>query len=102
MDRGAWWATVHEVSESDMTEWLSTAHVERSLWLALHIPASHSWLVDSANVEPPTDTESQLQHFIKGLGHSGILILAGSRRGKREGGPRTNPTWILGEDCISL
>ena len=23
MDRGAWWATVHAVAESDMTEWLS-------------------------------------------------------------------------------
>ena len=27
MDRGAWWATVHEVSESDATEQLSTAHI---------------------------------------------------------------------------
>ena len=25
MDRGAWWATVHGVTESDMTVWLSTA-----------------------------------------------------------------------------
>ena len=31
MDRGAWWATVHKVSELDMTECLSTAHMERSL-----------------------------------------------------------------------
>ena len=23
MDRGAWWAAVHEVTESDMTEWLT-------------------------------------------------------------------------------
>ena len=23
LDRGAWWATVHEVTESDTTEWLS-------------------------------------------------------------------------------
>ena len=24
MDRGAWWATVHVIAESDMAEWLST------------------------------------------------------------------------------
>ena len=24
MDRGAWWATVHEVAECNTTEWLST------------------------------------------------------------------------------
>ena len=26
MDRGAWWSTVHEVAESDTTEWLSMPH----------------------------------------------------------------------------
>ena len=26
MDRAAWWATVHEVTELDMTERLSIAH----------------------------------------------------------------------------
>ena len=25
-DRGAWWATVHGITESDMTEWLSTVY----------------------------------------------------------------------------
>ena len=32
MDRGAWWATVHVVSESDMTEWLDdmTWHLQKS------------------------------------------------------------------------
>jgi len=27
MDRGAWWAIVHEISESDTPEWLSTGTV---------------------------------------------------------------------------
>ena len=31
MDRGAWWATIHEVAESDMTEQLTL-----SLLLSLH------------------------------------------------------------------
>ena len=31
MDRGAWWATVHGVTKSDMTEWLSTAQHSTSL-----------------------------------------------------------------------
>ena len=26
MDRGSWWATVHEVPESDMTEWPRATH----------------------------------------------------------------------------
>ena len=30
MDRGAWRATVHEVTELDMTEQLSTQHVKDS------------------------------------------------------------------------
>ena len=30
MNRGAWWATVHEVSESDTTEWLT-------LWLSVSL-----------------------------------------------------------------
>ena len=27
MDRGAWWATVHGVAQSDMAEWLSTSRL---------------------------------------------------------------------------
>ena len=41
MDRGAWWATVHGIAGSDMTEWLSTHstqvllhHLNASRWYA--------------------------------------------------------------------
>ena len=33
MDRGAWWAMVHRVAESDTTEWLSIAQ-DRKISLA--------------------------------------------------------------------
>ena len=33
MDRGAWWATVHKVAESDTTEWLSTQHSKKYVTL---------------------------------------------------------------------
>ena len=38
MDRGAWWAIIHEVAESAMTEHLSTA------WDALPFAFLHGWL----------------------------------------------------------
>ena len=37
MNRGAWWATVHEVTESDTTESLSRAHYS----ILLHIQQPH-------------------------------------------------------------
>lgn len=42
MDRRAWYATVHEVAESDMTEWLSTAQHTHKL-TTLFLPLSHSF-----------------------------------------------------------
>ena len=38
MDIGAWWATVHEVAESDMTKWLSTAQYNQSTCALLGCP----------------------------------------------------------------
>ena len=35
MDRGAWWATVHRVEESDTTEHSSTAGRRGGTWLSL-------------------------------------------------------------------
>ena len=32
MDRGAWWATVHAVAESDMTEWLTLYFKKKAPW----------------------------------------------------------------------
>ena len=32
LDRGAWWATVHGIAESDMAEWLTQTHIENPTW----------------------------------------------------------------------
>ena len=35
MDRGAWWAIVHEVAESDTTEWLTHMWTPKKWWKSL-------------------------------------------------------------------
>ena len=34
MDRGAWWATVHRVTESNSTEWLTLSLFQQNLTLS--------------------------------------------------------------------
>ena len=46
MDRGAWWATVHRVADSDMTEQLSTAHA-----LTAHSVMDKPWVWGRATGE---------------------------------------------------
>ena len=42
MDRGAWWATVHRVTEeSDMTEWLNT-HTDTQTDIHMHTCTTHT------------------------------------------------------------
>ena len=41
MDRGAWWAAVHGVAESDMTEGLTTPLAFCSPWLCAGVPSAH-------------------------------------------------------------
>ena len=49
MDRGAWWATVHGVAESDTTEQLTLKDIQpwASLvvqWLRIHVPMQGTWV----------------------------------------------------------
>ena len=45
MDRGAWWATVHRITESDTTEVIYHAHM---LWLLSRDTAKY-WLIHKVN-----------------------------------------------------
>ena len=38
MDRGAWWATVHVVAESDTSEWQGTAQQDKQFGGAVRTP----------------------------------------------------------------
>ena len=57
-DRGAWWATVHGVTESDTTEWLTThthththTHTQR-FWAADGVGLCNPWKNENKLYEP--------------------------------------------------
>ena len=63
IDTGVWWATVHQVAESDATEWLSTAHSPLQNCCCCrgrHLPpdivwlcnCGHLWLLEQSQVGP--------------------------------------------------
>ena len=60
MDRGAWWATVHWVTESDATEWLTRSHLMTpQVALVVKNPLANAG-----------DTKDMILGLIPGLGRS--------------------------------
>ena len=62
MDRGAWQARVHQVSESDMTEQLSTAHMKGSDGLP-RLPES-PWHKADPGAEPEVSLGSWMSQVL--------------------------------------
>ena len=65
MDRGAWWATVHVVAESDMTEQLSTAQQEKAEEEGVWEQSHHLHLA--------TESYDHVQHQVRALGRLGLF-----------------------------
>ena len=59
MDRGAWWATVHGVAESDMTERLSLTHSGPDTHIYIYIYTdTHTYVYLSMYTHTHTHTQT--------------------------------------------
>ena len=88
MDRGAWWATVHEVAELDTTEWLHFHFLSSSFWWLY--TAKENWRTLLGNVQMPTPEQAptaQLQD-VNDLSREGRQLLPSGPLGGEWGPPR--------------